>query len=66
MPSFSGATGDKWEEPDEPLLDGWPITGLWPRSAAAPTDPLPGRAGLEFKETRAERLPPGMAGPLNT
>ncbi len=24
------------------------------------------RRGLEFKDTRAERLPPGIAGPLNT
>lgn len=28
--------------------------------------PLPGSAGLEFSETRAERLPPGIAGPLKT
>lgn len=43
-----------------------PTSGLWPLSAAAPTVPLPGSAGLELVTTLAERLPPGIAGPLNT
>jgi hypothetical protein len=62
---LSGATGDPWG-PGEPLVGGWPMTGLWPWSAAPAAVPLPGRVGLEFSDTRADRLPPGMAGPLNT
>lgn len=70
MPRFSGATAEPWDPADlcsgaGPLLV-CPITGLCPRSAAAPAPPLPGSAGLELSDTRAERLPPGIAGPLNT
>jgi hypothetical protein len=48
------------------LPDDCPITGLWPRSAAPAAVPLAGSGDFEFKETRAERLPPGTAGPLKT
>jgi hypothetical protein len=49
-----------------PLPDDCPITGLWPRKAAPAAVPLAGSAALAFRETRAERLPPGTAGPLKT
>jgi hypothetical protein len=54
--------------PGEPptLPEGDPITGLWPRNAAPAAVPLAGSAALAFSETRAERLPPGTAGPLKT
>ena len=48
------------------LLGRCPSTGLWPCSAAPATVPLPGSAALAFSETRADRFPPGMAGPLKT
>jgi hypothetical protein len=52
--------------PGEPLAEGWPITGLWPCNAAPAAVPLLGSACLGFNETRADRLPPGIAGPLKT
>lgn len=51
---------------DPPAGDDCPSTGLWPRSAAPAAVPLAGSAALAFRETRAERLPPGTAGPLKT
>ncbi len=52
--------------PGELPPDGWPRTGLWPCSAAPAAVPLLGSAGLLFSDARAERFPPGMAGPLKT
>ena len=70
VPRCSGATAMPWGPAEARNGDGappvCPITGLCPRSAAAPAPPLPGRAGLELSDTRAERLPPGIAGPLKT
>jgi hypothetical protein len=69
VPRPSGATAVPWGaglRNGDGALPVCPITGLCPRSAAAPAPPLPGRAGLEFSDTRAERLPPGIAGPLKT
>jgi hypothetical protein len=63
-PAGEGASGMTRGPPDGPR-DG-PTSGLCPRSAAAPTVPLPGRAGFELVTTLADWLPPGMAGPLNT
>jgi hypothetical protein len=64
-PSLSGATAGPCGVEDG-AARGLPTSGLWPRSAAAPTVPLPGSAGFELVTTLAERLPPGIAGPLNT
>jgi hypothetical protein len=64
-PSFSGATAGPCGVAAG-ATRGAPTSGLWPLSAAAPTVPLPGSAGLELVATLAERLPPGIAGPLNT
>jgi hypothetical protein len=64
-PSFNGATAEPCGvEAGATRVP--PTNGLWPLSAAAPTVPLPGSAGLELVATLAERLPPGIAGPLNT
>jgi hypothetical protein len=61
-------TGVAPEPPGDPPPPGvgWPSTGLWPRSAAPAAVPLAGSAAFAFRETRAERLPPGTAGPLKT
>lgn len=65
VPGAAGAAPEG-RGPCEPPPDGCPITGLWPCSAAPAAVPLLGNAALGFSDTRADRFPPGMAGPLKT
>jgi hypothetical protein len=67
VPELAGVTPEPRGPGGPPgPADDCPMTGLWPRSAAPAAVPSAGSADLAFSGARAERLPPGTAGPLKT